>query len=367
MQIRSNDIPTILDACLERMRCGESIQACLHDYPAAAEELEPLLIAAIYARTTFRSPARAPEARQAIQRRLQLAVAAHQPAQPRARAGWFGPFVLRFALALVIALLSLGGGVAAAQSSLPGSSLYPIKRASEGVRLRFAASATQRATLHLTFAAARSAEILALANDQQRMLDSGLVDDLDREYQLAWAEIRQAPADQVHDLVSRYVVERRADVRVFSAVLARANAATTLQLQRAVRLGEQSLAVVDPIGVPVPRPTPDHGGNTNGGDSGSNGTPNSGDQPPAAAEPKLTPEGKPTDADPKPTPEGKPTNTEPKATPEGKPVDAGPPATPEGKPVDAGPPATPEGKPEDKPDTSDPKPKPPPKPGRGKP
>ena len=339
MQIRSDDITTIFDVCLERMRRGESIEACVLDYPSEAEELEPLLIAAMYARSTFRPPSLAPEARQVIQRQLHQAIAARQPAPRRTMAGWFGPFVMRFAVALVVALLSLGGGVAAAQSSLPGSSLYLLKRANEGVRLRLASSATQRAALHLDFAAARSVEILALASGEQKMIDSGLVDDLDQEYQLAWEEIGQAPADEVHDLASRYVVERRADVRVFSAALARANAVTKLQIQRAVRLGEQALAVVAPAEVPVPQPTPDNGvntgdtsgnhqdqggqgGPTGGGHSDSNGAPNSG---------------------------GKPADTGPKATPEGKPDDAGPKATPEAKPDDAGP-----------------NPKPRPKPGHGK-
>ena len=77
------------------------------------------------------------------------------------------------------------------------------------------------------------------------------MDDLDQEYQLAWEEIGQAPADEVNDLASRYVVERRADVRVFSAALAHANAATRLQIQRAVRLGEQALAVVAPAEAPA--------------------------------------------------------------------------------------------------------------------
>jgi hypothetical protein len=331
------------------LRRGESIEVCLQDYPAEAEELEPLLIAAMYTRSTFRSPSLTPEARQAIQRKLHLAVAARQPAQRRTPVGWFGPFVMRFALALVVALLSLGGGVAAAQSSLPDSPLYPLKRASESVRLRLASSATQRATLHLDFAAARSAEILTLASGEQKTINSGLVDDLDREYQLAWAEIGQTPADEVHDLVSRYVVERRSDVRIFSASLARTNAATRLQIQRAVRLGEQALAVVDPAEAPIPQPTPDNGVNTSGGNSGSNGVPNSTAKP-ADAGPKATPEGKPADAGPKPTPEGKPADAGPKATPEGKPADT------ELKPT-----------PENMPDNGASNPKPRPKPGHGKP
>jgi hypothetical protein len=226
MQIRSNDITAILDVCLERMRRGESIEACVLDYPSEAEDLEPLLIAAMYARSTFRPPSLAPAARRAIQRQLHQAVAARQPVSRRSSASLFGSFAMRFALVLMVALLSLGGGVAAAQSSLPGSPLYSLKRASEGARLRLAASASQRATLHLDFATARSAEILVLASDEQKIIDSGLVDDLDQEYQLAWEEIAHAPAQEVHDLVSRYVVNRRADVRVFSAVLAHTNAAT---------------------------------------------------------------------------------------------------------------------------------------------
>src|SRR6266498_2623519 len=348
MQMRSDDITTIFDVCLERMRRGESIEACVLDYPSEAEELEPLLIAAMYARSSFRLPSLAPEARQVIQRQLHQAIAARHPSPRLTPAGWFGPFVMRFALALVVALLGLGGGVAAAQRSLPGSPLYQLKRASEGVRLRLASSAAQRATLHLDFAAARSGEILALASGQQKTIDSGLVDDLDQEYQLAWEEIGQAPASEVHDLASRYVVERRADVRVFSAALARASAVTRSQIQRAVRIGEQALAVVAPAEAPIPQPDPDNGMNTDGtpgnhqdqggqggptggGHSDSNGANNSGGKP-AAAGPKATPEGKPDEAGPKATPEGKPDEAGPKATPEGKPNGTGTNPKPQPKP-----------------------------------
>jgi hypothetical protein len=338
MQIRSDDITTVLDVCLERLRRGESIEACVLDYPSEAEELEPLLIAAMYARNMFRPPSLAPEARRVIQRRLQQAIAVHRPRQKNT--GWYGPFAMRFALALVVVFLSLGGGVAAAQSSLPGSLLYPLKRASEGVRLSLASNATQRATLHLDFAAARSGEILALASSEQKTIDSGLVDDLDREYQLAWEEIGQAPADEVNDLASRYVVERRADDRVFSAALARANAATRLQIQRAVRLGEQALAIVAPAEAPAPQPTPDNGVNTGGPpgnhqDQGGQGDPIGGGN---------------SDSNGAPNPGGKPADAGPKATPAGKPADAGPKATPAGSPDSAG---------------SNPKPQP--KPGHGKP
>ena len=147
------------------------------------------------------------------------------------------------------------------------------------------------------------------------------MDDLDREYQLAWEEIGQAPAADVHDLASRYVVERREDVRVFSVALARANAATRLQIRRAVQLGEQALAVVAPAEAPAPQPTPDNGVNSGGApgnhqDQGGQGEPSG---KPADAGPKATPESNPADAGPKATPESKPDNAGPNPKPRPKP------------------------------------------------
>src|SRR5215213_7447924 len=107
MQIRSDETTAILDICLERMRRGESIEACVLDYPSEAEDLEPLLIAAMYARSAFQPQQLAPEARQAIKRKLQLEVAAHQPAPKRMPARCFGSFVMRTVLVRLVALRSL--------------------------------------------------------------------------------------------------------------------------------------------------------------------------------------------------------------------------------------------------------------------
>src|SRR5262249_12013155 len=244
MRARSDDIATILDVCVERIQRGESPEACVLDYPAQAEELAPLLVAVRHART-MQPPALSPQTRQRIRPQIHQAVVTRQPAPRQTTAGWFRPMMMRFALALVVALLSIGGGVAAAQSSLPGSSLYSLKRASESVRLRLAFSPSQRATLHLDFATARSVEILALTRAEQT-IDSSLVDDLEREYQLAWEELGQAPKAEAHDLASRYVVERRADIKVLSAALAHANGTAQPQLQRALRLGEQALVHTPP-------------------------------------------------------------------------------------------------------------------------
>ncbi|HEX9373052.1 MAG TPA: DUF5667 domain-containing protein, partial [Roseiflexaceae bacterium] len=192
MLTRSDDAAGILEICLERLRHGESMDVCLRDYPAQAQELAPLLRAAMQVRA-LPPPVLSPAARSAIQAQLRLAVVRQRAAQRSVNTHGFARVALRFAIvALLLLVVGLGGGVAAAQSSLPGSPLYTLKRAGERGRLLLATSPEQRATLHMDFAAARSGEILALAG-QQRGLDSAVVDALDQEYQLAWAEIERSP------------------------------------------------------------------------------------------------------------------------------------------------------------------------------
>jgi hypothetical protein len=351
MRTRSDNITAILDVCLERIRHGESPEACLLDYPDQADELAPLLMAVRQARS-LQMPALSTQARQNIRRQLHQAVAARQPAPRRTFAGSVGLFAMRFALVLLVAFLGIGGGVAAAQSSLPGSSLYPLKRASENVRLRLASSPAQRATLHLDFAGARSVEILALVGKEQA-LDSALVDDLEREYQLAWAELGEASNTEAHDLAKRYLIERQADVKLLSRALAGANPAVEPQLQRAVRLGEQALVDNAPPETPAPPSLPGNGANSGGASGGNQGQ----------GGPGVPGNGGNTDSSSPPKPDNGQSGGNqqaPKATPEGKPSDPGPQATPEGKPSDPGPQATPEGKPKDP--GTDPKPKPEPDP-----
>lgn len=258
---------------------------------------------------TMPIPALARQARQAIRRQLHETVAARQSNPRQTFVGSVGLFAMRFALVLLVAFLGIGGGVAAAQSSLPGSSLYPLKRASETIRLRMTSNPAQRAALHLDFAGARSVEILALVGKEQA-IDSVLVDDLEREYQLAWAELALASNAEADDLAKRYVVEWRADVKLLSMALARANEAVRSQLQRAVRLGEHALLDNTSPGSPELHPVPENGVN-----SGTNSQDNQGQsnhestgigvnpgssQPPKPRQedgreqgPKATPEGKP--------------------------------------------------------------------------
>jgi hypothetical protein len=48
-----NDFDEILDKCVDRINSGESVEACLDDYPAYAERLRPLLQTIIKTKETF--------------------------------------------------------------------------------------------------------------------------------------------------------------------------------------------------------------------------------------------------------------------------------------------------------------------------
>src|SRR5262245_5999769 len=121
---REESIESILQRCLARLASGESIDACLRDFPERAGELRPLLETAAALRT-WQPPALSLEVRAAARERARAALAARR-AGPWPRSwdqlwGWRGARIaLPLALALVLLLGTLGIGVAAAQSSLPG-------------------------------------------------------------------------------------------------------------------------------------------------------------------------------------------------------------------------------------------------------
>jgi len=166
----------ILDACLDRItRKGDSIEQCLESYPEQAGELEPLLRAAlsvkdvssIEPRTEFQRMAKA---------RLLSAVAAKKEKEGRRRLPlWSWQQRWAVALAVVLALVMMGGGtVAASTNSLPGDVLYPVKTTTERVQAFFAFGKEAKANLYMRFAERRIVEIEALAERERNIPESVL-------------------------------------------------------------------------------------------------------------------------------------------------------------------------------------------------
>ena len=132
----------ILDECIDRVLArGETIEACVRDFPEHADELREALTAGVAAGQAF---AFLPDADRKRAARLRLHEAIDRQ---RSRRTWWrlplaGTGAPRLATIALVALLvvvgSSTGTVLAAQDSTPGELLYPVMRAGERVQLAFA-------------------------------------------------------------------------------------------------------------------------------------------------------------------------------------------------------------------------------------
>jgi len=158
---RDKEFNNILNECLERLLVkGETIEQCLRHYPEQATELRPLLQTALVVKRVSAIQPRADfKARARYQFRSALKEAA---AKSCPSLGWFPRWATVATIALVL-LLAGSGMVAAAGSSMPDSPLYPVKLATEEVRLALTLSPIDKANLCAELADRRVAEIIYMA------------------------------------------------------------------------------------------------------------------------------------------------------------------------------------------------------------
>jgi hypothetical protein len=160
--MKDKELDNILDECLERIVLGgETLEQCLERYPEQADELKPLLetvlavkeASAVEPRPDFKARAR-----------YQFRSALGEKAAPKRRPffGWLPRWATALSIVLVV-LLAGGGTVVAAANSMPDSILYPVKLATEEVRLAFTPSQLGKARLCSGFADERVAEIVYMA------------------------------------------------------------------------------------------------------------------------------------------------------------------------------------------------------------
>lgn len=151
----------VLNECLENIFTGkETVEECLQRFPAHRAELEPLLRTALIVNkaidvkpsTDFRARAR-----------YQL-----QNMMTKSRLPKRAPvFVPRWAIAVCSLLLVfvLGGGtVLAADSATPESPLYPVKLATENVRVSLTGSEETKAELYVSIAERRVTEMTTMVD-----------------------------------------------------------------------------------------------------------------------------------------------------------------------------------------------------------
>ena len=159
----------ILDQCLESLLItGGTVELCLEQFPAQADELRPLLETFIAGREAVEIQP-SPEFRDKARNQLQ---AAFQDIKTEKNQSFFSfnwlkqPQWATAAIALVI-LIAGGGAVTAAGGSMPGQALYPVKIVSEQVQLALTFSTLGKAELHAQLADKRVTEIVYLADNNR--------------------------------------------------------------------------------------------------------------------------------------------------------------------------------------------------------
>jgi hypothetical protein len=170
-----SELDSALDDCLAHLAAGAGLEESMAAYPRYRDALRPLLAAALMV-AAAPLPEPRPEARQAGRARMLAALKSRGqtgavPVGPApresfwARWSWTGPrLALRLAVvALVVVLVTANVAlVASAAGSLPGDTLYPVKRTVESARLSLAFDERNREDMEEQFAMRRQQEVKAM-------------------------------------------------------------------------------------------------------------------------------------------------------------------------------------------------------------
>ena len=206
----------IVNECLEALRHGESIDDCLSRHPDIADELRPLLTAAMALAGV--APTRDDTSRRMAHTRFEGAVRHHLSTNRRTASGrfsirewwssrasgWSRVWVVGFATMAFFAILSTGAAYASTDA-LPDSPLYPVKRATEHARLAITFSDESRAIYHLELIERRTLELAAVAESGDQQKAEELSRDVLKNIEFARVEagytqddetLRQADPDQ---------------------------------------------------------------------------------------------------------------------------------------------------------------------------
>lgn len=160
----NREFANIFDECLERILTGgETVEQCLASYPEHAAELEPLLQTALNAKETLEIVPR-PEFRERARYQI-LAELRDIEERKQRRFSLFGwqPRWATAAIAVLVLLVASSGTVAAAGNSMPDQPLYPVKLATERVRLVLIPSKLGKAEYYAELVDKRVSEIVNMA------------------------------------------------------------------------------------------------------------------------------------------------------------------------------------------------------------
>jgi hypothetical protein len=214
------ELDSILEQSITQIAEGKArVESCLLAYPAHADELRPLLLVS-EAMLSMPKPVMSPEAKARIQGELFEAGVAMGLLQrerkplprPRLRLAlprWHWAYGALAALVIIVLFMATLAGAA---NALPGSSLYPVKLASEGVWL-WVTPARNEPAVHLQLAQRRLEEYKALAARGEH--DEALLEAMVAQVDAALDDIENLPpaiALPLLDQVEEFAAEQRAEL-----------------------------------------------------------------------------------------------------------------------------------------------------------
>ncbi len=154
-----------LENCLQAIERGASLEYALRRYPQLADELRPMLAAALMAKDASRVHVPLDVRRRGRERLMGQVEAYERAGSPSRRVI---PAFSRLAITASLLLVLVGtstGLVSASSGSLPGQQLYPVKRTWESVRLMLVFSPQEKDLLQSEFEQERldeTSELLGL-------------------------------------------------------------------------------------------------------------------------------------------------------------------------------------------------------------
>jgi hypothetical protein len=175
---------------------------------------------------------------------------------------WFNKRAVQvtFALVLLLSLLVGGNGVVmAAQDSLPGDRLYPIKTALEKVNLAISLDETQEAQLQVEYTKRRVDELNRLVLEGRNSDVNEAVDNLESQVGQTVEALGSAAdqnADQTKVIASQFAVLMRNQNQMLEGLSSLADDSTLSDLQRAKTVSESGATATRQLLQTLPSPTP---------------------------------------------------------------------------------------------------------------
>lgn len=154
-----------LEKSLQRLQQGEPLDSVLAGYPHLAARLRPLLETALRARSLDQAGLPASALARQRTRGLSLAADLRRSKRPRQLKVWRPVMTALSVIAILV--LSSNGLLIASAHSIPGDTLYPLKRTVESTQLQLASGSARKQALEHTFEERRVDETRSLITDQR--------------------------------------------------------------------------------------------------------------------------------------------------------------------------------------------------------